>query len=86
MSRSIYADGVANITMVDGVVRYDLVTMSPAKEEGKFNVSPVASVSTSVQGMLRTYDQLSKVINKMVEQGVLKKTEPSEPVVEDTAH
>jgi polyhydroxyalkanoate synthesis regulator phasin len=36
--------------------------------------------------MLRTYDQLSKVINKMVEQGVLKKTEPSEPVVEDTAH
>lgn len=86
MSRSIYTDGIANITMVDGVVRYDLVTMSPSKEEGKFNVSPVASVSTSVQGMLRTYDQLSKVINKMVEQGVLKKTEPADPVVDDTTH
>ena len=86
MSRSIYTDGIANITMVDGVVRYDMVTMSPAEEKGKFNIRPVASVSTSVQGMLRTYDQLSKVINKMVEEGVLKKTEPTEPVVEKTAH
>ncbi len=86
MSRSIYTDGIANITMVDGVVRYDLVTMSPTEEEGKFKIAPVGSVSTSVQGMLRTYDQLSKVINKMVEQGVLKKTEPADPVAEDTAH
>lgn len=86
MSRSIYTDGIANITMVDGVVRYDLVTMSPTEEKEKFKISPVASVSTSVQGMLRTYDQLSKVINKMVEQGVLKKTEPADPVAEDTTH
>lgn len=67
MSSSIYADGIANITMVDGVVRYDLVTMSPTEEEGKFKVSPVATVSSSVQGMLRTYDQLTKMVNKMVE-------------------
>lgn len=86
MSKSIYSDGISNITMVDGVVRYDLVTMSPTQEKGKVNLTPVASVATSVQGMLRTYDQLSKVINKMVEEGVLKKTEPSEPVVDDTAH
>jgi len=86
MSNSIYSDGIANITMVDGVVRYDLVTMSPTKEKGKVNLSPVATVATSVQGMLRTYDQLSKVINKMVEEGVLKKTEPSEPVVDETSH
>ncbi|HIJ23589.1 MAG: hypothetical protein HON68_10955 [Gammaproteobacteria bacterium] len=86
MSSSIYADGIANITMVDGVVRYDLVTMSPTEEEGKFKVSPVATVSSSVQGMLRTYDQLTKMVNKMVEQGVLKKTEPEAPVVDKTAH
>ena len=86
MSSSIYADGIANITMIDGVVRYDLVTMSPTEEEGKFKVSPVATVSSSVQGMLRTYDQLTKMVNKMVEQGVLKKTEPEAPVVDKTAH
>lgn len=86
MSKSIYTDGIANITMVDGVVRYDLVTMSPTEEEGKFNIAPVASVSTSLQGMLRSYDQMSKMINTMVEKGILKKTEPQEPVVEKTSH
>jgi len=35
---------------------------------------------------LRTYDQLTKMVNKMVEQGVLKKTEPEAPVVDKTAH
>ena len=82
MNRSIYVDGIANITMVDGVVRYDLVTMSPGEQQGKSNVTPVASVASSLQGVLRTHDQLSKVVNKLVEQGVLKKTKSPEPMVD----
>jgi len=87
MSNSnLYSDGIANIGIVDGVVRYDLVTMNPTDEKDKFSIAPVTTVTTSMQGMLRTYDQLSKAINEMVEKGVLKKTEPSAPVVDSAKH
>jgi hypothetical protein len=73
MNGNIYMDGIANVTLVDGVVRYDLITMTPTNEAGKFNIVPVAPVSTSLQGMIRTYDEMSKAINVLVERGILTK-------------
>lgn len=84
MSNQIYSDGIANIRIVDGVMRYDHITLNPGDEKGKLKAKSVATVSTSLQGMLRSYDQLSKVIDDLVEKGVLKKGPPSEPVVEKT--
>lgn len=80
MNNNTYADGVANVTLIDGVVRMDLVNI--LKVEGdKTNLAQVGTVSMSIQGFLRTYEQLGQVINRMVEQGVLKKNEslPAEP-------
>ena len=79
MSQSIYADGISNITLVDGVIRYDLVNIT-SLEEKSANVRSVATVAMSLPALVRTYEQLSGVISKMVEQGLLNKAESSEPV------
>ena len=67
-----YADGLANIRLVDGVVRFDLVTIAGMENE-KANLRPAGAVAMSIPALLRTHDQLTKTINKMVEDGVLKK-------------
>lgn len=84
MTQTIYADGIANITLVDGVVRYDLINVVSI-EKDKSNLRTVASVAMSMSALLRTYEQLSGVINRMVEQGLLKKNEPMAPVSADVA-
>jgi predicted transcriptional regulator YheO len=38
----------------------------------------VGGMAMSVQGFVRTYDQMTQVINKLVEQGVLKKRDAIE--------
>ncbi len=72
--QTIYADGVANITLIDGVVRLDLVNILQIEKE-KANIRPVASLALSVPALLRTHEQLSRAINKMVEEGILKKSD-----------
>lgn len=69
-----YSDGIANITLVDGVIRMDLINIT--KVEGdKTSIRPVAALAMSIPALLRTSDQLNKAIGKMVEDGILKKNE-----------
>uniref|UniRef100_Q3APV0 Uncharacterized protein n=1 Tax=Chlorobium chlorochromatii (strain CaD3) TaxID=340177 RepID=Q3APV0_CHLCH len=79
--QTIYADGVANIALIDGIIRFDLVNITKMEKEN-VNLRPVAPVAMSVTGLLRMHDQLSQAINKMVEDGILKKNEQP-PVVID---
>ncbi len=72
--QSIYADGIANMSLIDGVIRIDLVNITQVDKE-QTNVSPVAMVAMSVPALLRTHDQLSKMIGKMVEDGILTRNE-----------
>lgn len=84
MNQTVYADGIANVTMVDGVVRFELINIV-SMDKGKATLRPVITVATSLSGLLRTHEQLAAVIGKMVQQGVLKKTEPPAPVSKDVA-
>jgi hypothetical protein len=72
--QTIYADGIANMSLIDGVIRIDLINITQVEQE-KTNVAPVAMLAMSVPGLLRTHDQLSKMINKMVEDGILTRNE-----------
>lgn len=72
-----YADGIANIQLVDGVVRFDLVSITEVKKEGA-SVRPVQQVAMSMQGFLRMQAQLNQVIEKLLEQGVIKKLDDVE--------
>jgi hypothetical protein len=75
--QTIYADGIANMSLIDGVIRIDLVNITQV-EKDKTNVNPVGTVAMSLPGLLRTHDQLTKMINKMVEDGILTKNEPTD--------
>lgn len=79
--QTIYADGVANIALIDGIIRFDLVNITKMEKEN-VNLRPVAPVAMSVPGLLRMHDQLSQAINKMVEDGILKKNEQAPVVIE----
>ncbi len=79
--QTIYADGIANITLIDGVIRLDLVNITQIEKE-KANIRPVGALAMSVPAMLRTHEQLSQAINKMVEDGILKKNDTPQPITD----
>jgi hypothetical protein len=73
--QTIYADGIANMSLIDGVIRIDLINITQVDKD-QTNVSPVGTVAMSLPGLLRTHDQLTKMIDKMVEDGILTRNEP----------
>jgi hypothetical protein len=82
--QTIYTDGVANITLIDGIIRFDLVNITQLEKE-KANIRPVAALAMSLPALLRTHEQLSQAINKMVEDGILKKDDAQKAVTDGTA-
>lgn len=75
--QEIYADGIGQIHVVAGMVRFDFVTLQP-EEEGKAP-RPQSNVRIIMptQGFLGAYNSMQKLIDKFVETGVLQKTEPA---------
>ena len=51
---SIYADGVSNVSLVDGVIRLDLVKIVQVEKE-KVNLQPVAMLAISLPAFLRLH-------------------------------
>ncbi|EAT59486.1 hypothetical protein G9409_07585 [Chlorobium sp. BLA1] len=72
--QTIYADGIANITLIDGIIRFDIVNIMQIEDE-KANIRPVGALALSVPALLRTHDQLSKAIEKLVADGIVTKTD-----------
>ena len=70
--QTIYADGIANITLIEGVVRLELINLTQV-EKDKATVRPVAAIAMSIPALMRTQEQLNGLIGKLVEQGVLQK-------------
>jgi hypothetical protein len=70
--QTIYSDGVSNITLVDGVMRLDLMKITQVADE-KAAVEPVAMLAFSLPAFIRLHEQLNGAIKKMVDQGVIKK-------------
>lgn len=72
----IFADGIGQIHFAGNMVRFDFVTLQPS-DDGK---APTAESKIRVimppQGFLGAFDSMQKLINKLVEAGVLKKNEP----------
>jgi hypothetical protein len=79
MQTTVFADGITNITILEGVIRFDLINITQVDQETR-TAKAVGSVAMSVPALLRTYTELSGVLNKLIEQGVVKKTEAQNPV------
>ena len=74
--KTIYADGVSNIALVDGVVRLDLVKIVQP-EKDKTSLEAVTTLAISLPAFLRLHEQLNSAVTNMVNQGVLKKNDPN---------
>ena len=74
---SVFVDGFDNITLVDGVVRFDLVTAAQGAANTPPTVQKVGGMAMSIQGFLRSAEQINQVINRMVDQGILKRNDPA---------
>ena len=72
--KEIFADGIGQIHFAGNMVRFDLVSLQP--EEGK---APRAEGQVRIimppQGFLGAFDSMQKLIDKLIEAGVLKKNE-----------
>ncbi len=68
--QTIYADGLGNVTLIDGVIRIDLVSLTQVDKE-KADVRPVGLLALSVPGLLRFHEQLGKAIEELKQQGAL---------------
>jgi hypothetical protein len=82
MKNSIYIDGISNIVMVDGIIRFDLVTIAKTTQPPQKAVPPpvetIAAVATSLQGFLRIHEHMSGVVKNMIDQGLIKITPAAE--------
>jgi hypothetical protein len=73
-----YIDGIGNIQMAEGVVRMDLMMIDEVgAEQAKAHKAGVLAMS--LPAFMRSYQQMSQVIEKMVEQGVLKRQDTPPP-------
>jgi len=71
--QTIYADGIANMILVDGVVRLDLINVTSVEQGKEPNVDQVGRLALSLPALIRIQDQLSKMVDKMVQDGILTK-------------
>ncbi|ACD90767.1 MAG: hypothetical protein HGA57_07925 [Chlorobium limicola] len=78
-----YIDGIANISLIDGIVRFDLVNITQI-EKDKANIRQSGSLALSLPALLRTYEQLTQAVNKMVADGILKRNEAQQLVSDST--
>ena len=69
-----FVDGVGGINMADGVVRIDLVAIS-GFEQDKAVAQRAGGLAISLTGFVKMHEQMSKVIEDMLQKGVLQKRE-----------
>ena len=79
-----FVDGVGGINMVDGVVRIDLVAISGFEAENKAVAQRAGGLAISLTGFVKMHEQMSKVIEDLLQKGVLQRRDnATQPAVPD---
>ena len=72
----VFVDGPGQVSLSRGVVRMDFVTVEGHPVEGQGDadvaVKPVQRLIMTTEGMLRTYSSLKRVVDRLLEEGVIK--------------
>ena len=69
-----YIDGIGNIQIAEGVVRLDVLMMTRI-EADQSTAEKVGGLAMSLPAFLRSFNQMNLVVSKMVEQGLLKRSD-----------
>lgn len=76
MNKTMFIDGIGNIAIAGGVARIELLSIDKVPAEGKapsFEVS--GTLAMSLDTMLRMFQGLQQVADKLEDKGVIKKKE-----------
>ena len=69
-----YMDGIGAISLADGVVRFDLLSITSI-QDGKAVAARSGGLAMSLPSMIKVHDQLGQMINELVQKGVLQRNE-----------
>ncbi len=77
-TKEIFADGIGQIRFVGGMVRIDLISLD-AGEEPDSKPVPVSKerIIMPSEGFLRSFDTMQRLIDQLLENGVVRKNENS---------
>lgn len=74
--KEIFIDGIGQIHFLNGMVRYDLISLQPNPKDAKQPVPELkARIIMPPEGFLRTFDTMQKLIDQLSEAGIIKKKE-----------
>jgi len=73
--KEIYADGIGKLNFAAGMVQFDFVTLQPGADGQNPVPESCFFVKMPVQGYLSAFDSMQKLIDKLLEAGVLAKNE-----------
>ena len=72
----VYVDSIGKIHFTGGMVRYDMVTLEPNDNGQEPTPQEKMRVIMPPDGFLATFNTMQKLIDQLVDAGVLKKNEP----------
>lgn len=72
----IYVDGIGKLHFVKGMVRFDLISYEPGESGQEPGINEKQRIIMPPDGFLATFNTMQRLIDQLVEAGVLKKTEP----------
>jgi len=71
-----YADGIENMTLIDGIICIGLVNLISIDKDKDPDIQLAGRLAFSLPALIRTHDQLTKMIDKMVADGILTRNAP----------
>jgi hypothetical protein len=71
---SIYADGVRNVSFSNGVIKIEFASQQQISDT-ESETHAVATIALPAPGFLQTLGQLNKLVEGLVEKGILQRTE-----------
>ena len=71
----VFVDGIGKIHFTGGMVRYDMVTLEPGEEGKEPTPQEKLRIIMPPEGFLATFNTMQKLIDQLLEAGVLKKNE-----------
>jgi hypothetical protein len=73
--QEIFVDGIGKIHFSGGMVRYDMVTLEPSEDGKEPMPEEKIRIIMPPNGFLATFNTMQKLIDQLLDAGVLKKNE-----------
>jgi hypothetical protein len=75
--RELVSDGIGQITVTGGVVRVDLVSLSPTERDANNNPKPTfrQRLIFSLEGFVNSTEAMQRILQGLFDAGVIKRTE-----------